>query len=303
MAVPGPALNRLTFDNPWIIGVDAAIRRAPAWVVVAAVLAAAVAVGVLSRVLGGMIPQAVAELLPGPFGAQLGMALLYVLVFAPLWMTAGLGAMAERRVVWRSEPRPLLAGAGGLLLALAGLAVAVGIAAAAGAVRHGAEAGQGGGAGVGVLLGLAVFAYQAGGEEVLFRGWMQPVLGARLGPWLGLLATALAFGLLHLVGDRHTPLAMLNLVLAGLMFGLLALRSGGLWAAFCAHAAWNWAESCAAGLDPNPGVGAFGALTDLDLAGPPLWSGAGDALNGSLALTLVLTVIVATLAALPGRAR
>jgi hypothetical protein len=85
--------------------------------------------------------------------------------------------------------------------------------------------------------------------------------------------------------------------------GLLALRTGGLWAAFAAHGVWNWTESCGVGLDPNPGVGAFGALIDLDLAGPALWSGGEDGLNGSLALTLVLGVIVTVLIALRARPR
>jgi serine/threonine-protein phosphatase Stp1 len=232
---------------------------------------------------------------------MLGVALLYGLVFLPLWLAAGLGGLAEGRTVWRTERRATLAGAAGLLIALGGFALAVGVAATAGAVRVGAgEDGAARGA-AGAILGLLVFGYQAGAEEVLFRGWMQPVLCTRFGPWAGLAAAAAVFGLLHLVGAPHAPLAIVNLMLAGLMFGLLALRSGGLWAAFCAHAGWNWIEACGLGLDPNPGVGPFGALVDLDLVGRSLWSGGGDGLNGSLALTLVLAAIVGGLVALRPR--
>jgi hypothetical protein len=64
-----------------------------------------------------------------------------------------------------------------------------------------------------------------------------------------------------------------------------------------AHAAWNWAESCGLGLAPNPGVGAFGAIADLDLEGAPLWGGGQDGLNGSLPVSLVLLACLALLVA------
>ena len=90
-------------------------------------------------------------------------------------------------------------------------------------------------------------------------------------------------------------MALLNLMLGGMAFGLLALRSGGLWAPFAAHTAWNWIESGVLGLEPNPGVGAGGSILDLDIVGAGLWSGGGDAMNGSLAATLVLLLGVAGL--------
>jgi serine/threonine protein phosphatase PrpC/membrane protease YdiL (CAAX protease family) len=292
----GASLQRLTFDNPWIADVGGARRAAPAWLVLLAGVLSAASVGGLARAVGPQVGSALFDRLSGPRAAMLGPALLYGLAFLPLWLTAGLGGLAEGRVVWRAERRPVRAGAAGLLLALGALAATVGLAAAAGAVRLG---GVGSTAGVaGVALGLLVFGYQAGAEEVLFRGWMQPVLCARFGPWAGLVTVSAVFGLLHLVGAPHGPLAIVNLMLGGLMFGLLALRSGGLWTAFCAHAGWNWIEACGLGLDPNPGLGPFGALVDLDLAGRPLWSGGADALNGSLALTVLLTAVVGGLLAL-----
>jgi len=260
-----------------------AARRLPVWLVTGAGLLSTGAVGGLASLFGGAV------------SGRLGTALFYGLVFLPLWVTASLGGLAERRTVWRSERSPALALGAGVLLGLAALGLTVLVAAAAGAVRSGQTAG-GIGAAPGVGLALLVFAYQAGAEEILFRGWIQPAFCARLGPSIGLAVVAVAFGLLHLVGARHGLLAMINLVLAGLMFGLLALRTGGLWAAFGAHAAWNWGEACALGLDPNPGVGGFGSLADFDLAGPALWSGGADGLNGSLALTLVLAAIVIGLA-------
>lgn len=296
MSASDAPLQRLTFDNPWIAEVDRARRALPAWLVLVAALAAAGSVNAVAGLAGPAAATVAEAPILGGLGPLAGVALLYALAFLPLWLVALVGGRIEGRRVWRSERRPVLAAAAGALLGLAGFGAALTLAGAAGVVHPGAT-----GAAAGALAGLLVFAYQAGAEEVLFRGWMQPVLCARFGPWVGLVVVATVFGVMHLVGTPRGPVAVINLMLGGLMFGLLALRTGGLWAAFAAHGAWNWTETCAVGLDPNPGVGAFGALIDLDLTGPALWSGGRDGLNGSLALTLVLGVIVTALIVLRAR--
>lgn len=78
-------------------------------------------------------------------------------------------------------------------------------------------------------LGLALLSGFA--EELFFRGAMLPA-------W-GLLATTLAFGLLH-VGPRlaYVTWTMFAL-LGGLLFGVLARDCGNLLAPICAHVAVN----------------------------------------------------------------
>jgi membrane protease YdiL (CAAX protease family) len=117
------------------------------------------------------------------------------------------------------------------------------------------------------------------------------VLCASWGPWLGLLATSALFAGLHMIAGAHGALAVVNLLLGGMLFGLLALRSGGLAAPAAAHFAWNWTESGVLGLDAGP----TGRLLDLRLQGSALWSGGPDTMNGSLAMTIVLSALVLTL--------
>jgi hypothetical protein len=64
-------------------------------------------------------------------------------------------------------------------------------------------------------------------EEILFRGGLQPTLG--------LILTALLFGLVHAI----TPLYILYAALAGLGLGGLAEWRGDLWAATAAHFAYD----------------------------------------------------------------
>jgi membrane protease YdiL (CAAX protease family) len=155
----------------------------------------------------------------------------------------------------------------------------------------------GGSAGMGaVLIGTVATIVQVGGEEIYFRGWLQRALGVAWGPVPALLMTALVFAALHLLGGARAPLSLINLLLGGLLFGLLAQRSGGIAAPVAAHLLWNWSEQLLLGLDPNPGTGSFGALFDHDLIGAALWGGSDEGLNASLAVTLVLAALLAPLA-------
>ena len=69
------------------------------------------------------------------------------------------------------------------------------------------------------LVQLAVIAALAGlGEEMLFRGVVQEWIAGPCGPWIGLLAAAVLFGLLHAVTLTYALLA-----------GLIGLYLGWLW--------------------------------------------------------------------------
>lgn len=86
-----------------------------------------------------------------------------------------------------------------------------------------------GGAGRGELVGLAVLS--GVGEEALFRGALQPLIG--------LVPASLLFGLLHVGPDRRYLAWTLSAVVAGFLFGLLYRTTGGLLAPVVAHALHN----------------------------------------------------------------
>jgi hypothetical protein len=162
-----------------------------------------------------------------------------------------------------------------------------------GVVRQGAGAPA---IGLGLALVSALTVFQAFGEEIFFRGWLQPLLGAKIGLKTGLALTAGLFTGAHLINQSFGAVAVVNIFAAGLLFGLLALRTGGLMAPFGAHAVWNWLEQSVMGLIPNPGSDPLGAFFNFDLVGAPLLSGGADGLNGSLLVTLVLAVAIAGVA-------
>ena len=88
-----------------------------------------------------------------------------------------------------------------------------------------------------ILLPAALY------EELLMRGYAFATLREWLGAPAAITLTSVAFGLLHAAnpGDSYTPLVVVTLAGAYLAIILLATRS--LWAAWLAHAAWNFVQA------------------------------------------------------------
>jgi membrane protease YdiL (CAAX protease family) len=86
-------------------------------------------------------------------------------------------------------------------------------------------------------LEFALVSIAAGiGEEVLFRGVLQPLVIGWTVPWVGIVVVALLFGLAHAL--THTYFVLATLI--GLYFGWLAFAYDDLIAPIVAHAVYDW---------------------------------------------------------------
>jgi membrane protease YdiL (CAAX protease family) len=79
------------------------------------------------------------------------------------------------------------------------------------------------------------------------------VLARAWGPIAAIGATALAFAALHVAGGGRAPLTLVNLLLGGILFGLLAWRSGGLAAPIAAMPAGTGGRRSCGGSTPIRG--------------------------------------------------
>jgi serine/threonine protein phosphatase Stp1 len=194
------------------------------------------------------------------------------------------------RVQMRAGERPALSGSIALLLGIAAVAVVLQI---------------------GLLLDHAVqiqtyalsavdfaflsitliFLVQATSEEVFFRGWLQGSLAKRVHPAVAILATALIFAGLHYVVEPRHPMSAVNLLLAGIVLGLIYHLGKGLIAPILFHFGWNWSEAMLFGLTPNPGKILAGSVSDFDLVGPVLFGGGDEGLNTNSISAAVLVLI------------
>ena len=86
------------------------------------------------------------------------------------------------------------------------------------------------------VLALLIIALLAGlGEELLFRGVIQPVLLELSGTAIALIVTSLIFGLLHLITPTYAFLA----AAFGLYLGSLMLITGDILVPIVAHAVYD----------------------------------------------------------------
>lgn len=271
---------------------------------VAAIIALLIAVGVCATTVtfGPGMGERLVPLLPARQADNYALieTLFLGVIFVPMVIVALVAGRLMGVNALAPGARPGASLILGTALGLGGILIAVGYARLSGAL----VSGEGGGAAAGMLLwGLAAITVQAGAEEIYFRGWLQPVLARVWGPAIAVLLTAIAFAGLHVMGGARAPVSLLNLFLGGVMFGLLALRGGGIAAALGAHVAWNATEQLAVGLDPNPGTGSFGAALDYELVGRAMWGGSAEGLNASIATTFALLAIVVPLVMLARRPR
>ncbi len=85
-----------------------------------------------------------------------------------------------------------------------------------------------------IAVPLAVVAIPAVSEELLFRGLLLPGLAKRYGQGTGLALSSLLFGAMHVV-----PIAVVYASVAGLLLGLVRLRTRSVLPSIAMHGAFN----------------------------------------------------------------
>lgn len=91
-----------------------------------------------------------------------------------------------------------------------------------------------------LLVGLLLFPFQTGFEEVMFRGYLMQASGLAFRyRWAALIVTSLAFGLMHGANPEIDTFgfwtAMPQYVIMGLIMGYIAIKDDGLELAFGMH--------------------------------------------------------------------
>jgi membrane protease YdiL (CAAX protease family) len=90
-----------------------------------------------------------------------------------------------------------------------------------------------------IALLLPAFVFQAGTEEIIFRGWMLSAVARKSNTAIAVLLVSLTFCLLH-YSPHQAPLVMLGTFLFSLFACAWALRAGNVWGVMGWHAGWNW---------------------------------------------------------------
>jgi len=135
---------------------------------------------------------------------------------------------------------------------------------------------------------LAMFIFQSFSEEVIFRSYLIPTIERRLGTWSALIISSILFAMLHLGNVGISWVGVSNLVLGGVLMGLLFIRYRNIWAPTGMHFAWNYVQSTVLGFEVS-GYKVYSYFSIQD-KGADLWTGGDFGYEGSLVAVIFLSV-------------
>lgn len=118
------------------------------------------------------------------------------------------------------------------------------------------------------------------------------VLGAKYNITIGLIFSSLLFSLLHFFNPNVSFVAILNLFITGIVFGLYVIKTKNLWGACGLHAAWNFFQGNIFGFEVSVMETGVGSLIKLKLVGSELFTGGSFGPEAGIACTIVLSVTI-----------
>jgi uncharacterized protein len=224
--VSAPLLDRVVYAAP--------DRLRAVWRIVLFLLAGFAASNVAVPLIATMLPAGVLPWIKPAL--ECGAVLVATWYASHSLEQTGWSFVALHRSAW--QPRPLLLGtlAGALAIALpTGVLIGLGdLTFVADTDRDVVRM---------IAMSIAVLAPAAMIEELLMRGYPFAVLQEHWGRPMTVAVTSVVFGVLHLGNPGVTPLAIANVIAAGVFLAGVRLVTRSLAAAWAAHFAWNWTMS------------------------------------------------------------
>jgi len=145
--------------------------------------------------------------------------------------------------------------------------------------------------GFAIIAILFGFLIQGATEEIIYRGWLLPIVSARYTPVFGVILSSLLFAFLHGGNPGITILPIINLILFGLFAAVYALKEESLWGICGFHSAWNWVQGSVFGIKVSGTTVPGGSiLTSSPTQGMDLISGGAFGIEGSIVCTLIFLI-------------
>lgn len=146
-----------------------------------------------------------------------------------------------------------------------------------------------------VLIILLGWIIQGATEEIVTRGWLLNVLSTKYNIGVGLLISSTLFGLMHLTNPNVNYIAVINIILVGLFYGLYVIKTNDLWAVCGMHSAWNFAQGNIFGFKVSGLDVSVGSLIDLNLVGSNFVTGGIFGPEAGITATFILLASIGIL--------
>lgn len=144
----------------------------------------------------------------------------------------------------------------------------------------------------GILIILPGWILQSSTEEILSRGWLMHVVGARHKPIIGFIVSSVMFGFLHILNPGVDLISIVNIVLVGFMFGLYVINTQDTWGACGLHAAWNFSQGNIYGFSVSGLNASSNSLLTFSSKGSTLLTGGKFGPEASIFSTIVLGIAI-----------
>ncbi|WBW96755.1 CPBP family intramembrane glutamic endopeptidase [Oceanirhabdus sp. W0125-5] len=139
-----------------------------------------------------------------------------------------------------------------------------------------------------ILCMLIGFIIQGGTEEVLSRGWVLPVVGAKYNVPFGIVVSTVFFTLLHGMNPGMKLMPIINLILFSIFAALYVIQTKELWGICGFHSAWNWFQGNIFGIKVSGNRMTGGSLFSFDsVENLDLISGGNFGIEGSLICSFI----------------
>ena len=141
-----------------------------------------------------------------------------------------------------------------------------------------------------VLAILPGWILQSSTEEIITRGWLMHIIGAKHNKALGFIISSILFGVLHIFNPGANLLSILNIVLVGFLFGLYVIDTKNVWGSCGLHAAWNFAQGNIYGFNVSGNSSSTGTLMSFTSKGTDILTGGAFGPEASIFATVVLLI-------------
>lgn len=141
------------------------------------------------------------------------------------------------------------------------------------------------------LAWTGVFVLVAFAEEIMNRGFIMAVLRRTRNTYFIVIVPSVIFGLIHLANPGVSVLSVVNIILIGIVFSFMFLKSGNLWMCIGYHFTWNTFQGVVYGM-PVSGLDVPGLIT-VQFTTPNLMNGGAFGIEGGLLTTAVSLVALA----------
>lgn len=143
-----------------------------------------------------------------------------------------------------------------------------------------------------VFFMFIAWCIQGSSEEILTRGWLMNVLGAKYSPMVGFVISSVIFGLAHFLNPNINIIAVLNIILVGFMLGLYVILTKNLWGACGLHAAWNFAQGNIYGVSVSGMDAQSTSLMSFTSTGSDILTGGAFGPEASIITSVIQIVVI-----------